>query len=165
MTKPVQTVDRVIIRFAGDSGDGMQLTGDRFTSETAVLGNDLSTLPDFPAEIRAPAGTVHGVSSFQVHISDHDITTPGDACDVLGVRWTTAPRTVYVSRKRDVGRLDEHHIAQLAGDGLSNPEISDRLYISRKTVEHHVGNILSKLGLRTRGEAAAWARRTNAGAE
>ena len=64
MTKQVEKVDRVIIRFAGDSGDGMQLTGDRFTSETAAFGNDLSTLPDFPAEIRAPAGTLPGVSAF-----------------------------------------------------------------------------------------------------
>lgn len=76
-------LDRVIIRFAGDSGDGMQLTGDRFTSASAVFGNDLATLPDFPAEIRAPAGTLAGVSSFQVHISDHEITTPGDAPNVL----------------------------------------------------------------------------------
>ncbi|MEO7427899.1 MAG: 2-oxoacid:acceptor oxidoreductase subunit alpha, partial [Acidimicrobiales bacterium] len=74
---------RVIIRFAGDSGDGMQLTGDRFTSASAVFGNDLATLPDFPAEIRAPAGTLAGVSAFQVHISDHAITTPGDAPNVL----------------------------------------------------------------------------------
>ena len=82
-TKPVEQVDRVIIRFAGDSGDGMQLTGDRFTSETAVLGNDLSTFPDFPAEIRAPAGSLPGVSGFQVHFADHDILTPGDAPNVL----------------------------------------------------------------------------------
>src|SRR3954452_17008360 len=83
MSKQVQQLDRVIIRFAGDSGDGMQLTGDRFTSETASFGNDLSTLPDFPAEIRAPAGTLPGVSAFQLHFADHDITTPGDAPDVL----------------------------------------------------------------------------------
>ncbi|NUR27598.1 MAG: 2-oxoglutarate ferredoxin oxidoreductase subunit alpha, partial [Catenulispora sp.] len=83
MTKQVEKVDRVIIRFAGDSGDGMQLTGDRFTSETAAFGNDLSTLPDFPAEIRAPAGTLPGVSAFQLHFADHDILTPGDAPDVL----------------------------------------------------------------------------------
>ena len=83
VTKRVSQLDRVIIRFAGDSGDGMQLTGDRFTSETAAFGNDLSTLPDFPAEIRAPAGTLHGVSSFQLHFADHDILTPGDAPDVL----------------------------------------------------------------------------------
>ncbi|PRX99939.1 2-oxoacid:acceptor oxidoreductase subunit alpha [Allonocardiopsis opalescens] len=83
MTKQVQQLDRVIIRFAGDSGDGMQLTGDRFTQETASFGNDLSTLPNFPAEIRAPAGTLPGVSSFQLHFADHDIMTPGDAPNVL----------------------------------------------------------------------------------
>ncbi|MBB2749125.1 UNVERIFIED_ORG: 2-oxoglutarate ferredoxin oxidoreductase subunit alpha [Microbispora rosea subsp. rosea] len=83
MTKQVQQLDRVIIRFAGDSGDGMQLTGDRFTAETAQFGNDLSTLPNFPAEIRAPAGTLPGVSSFQLHFADHDILTPGDAPNVL----------------------------------------------------------------------------------
>ncbi|MFD5052671.1 2-oxoacid:acceptor oxidoreductase subunit alpha [Streptomyces tendae] len=81
--KDVRRLDRVIIRFAGDSGDGMQLTGDRFTSETASFGNDLSTLPNFPAEIRAPAGTLPGVSSFQLHFADHDILTPGDAPNVL----------------------------------------------------------------------------------
>jgi 2-oxoglutarate ferredoxin oxidoreductase subunit alpha len=80
---PVKAVDRVVIRFAGDSGDGMQLTGDRFTAETATLGNDLATLPNFPAEIRAPAGTLPGVSSFQLHFADHDVLTPGDAPDVL----------------------------------------------------------------------------------
>ncbi|MEV7011121.1 2-oxoacid:acceptor oxidoreductase subunit alpha [Streptosporangium sp. NPDC051022] len=85
MTKQVQQLDRVIIRFAGDSGDGMQLTGDRFTSGTAEFGNDLSTLPNFPAEIRAPAGTLPGVSSFQLHFADHDILTPGDAPNVLVV--------------------------------------------------------------------------------
>src|SRR5437764_6089241 len=83
MAKKVQQLDRVVIRFAGDSGDGMQLTGDRFTSETAQLGNDISTLPNFPAEIRAPAGTLPGVSSFQVHFADYDILTPGDRPDVL----------------------------------------------------------------------------------
>ena len=83
MSKQVVSVNRVVIRFAGDSGDGMQLTGDRFTSETAGLGNDLSTLPDFPAEIRAPAGTIGGVSAFQLAFADHDITTPGDAPNVL----------------------------------------------------------------------------------
>ncbi|WP_306214195.1 2-oxoacid:acceptor oxidoreductase subunit alpha [Actinoplanes sp. RD1] len=82
-TKRVEQLDRVVIRFAGDSGDGMQLTGDRFTSETAQLGNDISTLPNFPAEIRAPAGTLPGVSSFQVHFADYDILTPGDAPNVL----------------------------------------------------------------------------------
>ncbi|WP_191565092.1 2-oxoacid:acceptor oxidoreductase subunit alpha [Janibacter melonis] len=82
-TKTVETKSQVIIRFAGDSGDGMQLTGDRFTADTALLGNDLSTLPNFPAEIRAPQGTLPGVSSFQLHFADHAVLTPGDAPDVL----------------------------------------------------------------------------------
>jgi len=82
-TKRVENLEGVIIRFAGDSGDGMQLTGDRFTSETAMLGNDLATFPDFPAEIRAPAGSLPGVSGFQVHFADHDILTAGDRPDVL----------------------------------------------------------------------------------
>ncbi|MEU9456631.1 2-oxoacid:acceptor oxidoreductase subunit alpha [Streptomyces sp. NPDC048277] len=83
MTAQTTQLDRVVVRFAGDSGDGMQLTGDRFTSATALFGNDLATLPNYPAEIRAPRGTVPGVSSFQVHFADHDILTPGDRPDVL----------------------------------------------------------------------------------
>jgi 2-oxoglutarate ferredoxin oxidoreductase subunit alpha len=83
MPKAVEEKERVVIRFAGDSGDGMQLTGDRFTNATAVLGNDLATLPDFPAEIRAPAGTVHGVSAFQIQFASEEITTPGDHPNVL----------------------------------------------------------------------------------
>src|SRR6058998_1328081 len=81
--KTVLERERVVVRFAGDSGDGMQLTGDRFTNATAVLGNDLATLPDFPAEIRAPAGTLAGVSAFQIHFASRDIVTPGDAPNVL----------------------------------------------------------------------------------
>jgi 2-oxoglutarate ferredoxin oxidoreductase subunit alpha len=96
-----ETLDRVIIRFAGDSGDGMQLTGDRFTSASALFGNDLATMPDFPAEIRAPAGTLAGVSAFQVHISDHDITTPGDAPNVLVAMNPAA-------LKNELGRLEPH---------------------------------------------------------
>jgi 2-oxoglutarate ferredoxin oxidoreductase subunit alpha len=83
VAKPVEQLHQVIVRFAGDSGDGMQLTGGQFTSETAILGNDLSTLPDFPAEIRAPAGSLPGVSGFQLHFADHDILTPGDQPNVL----------------------------------------------------------------------------------
>src|SRR5262245_21056790 len=83
MSKQVEERERVVIRFAGDSGDGMQLAGDRFTNATAVLGNDLATLPDFPAEIRAPAGTVHGVSAFQIQFASSDILTPGDHPNVL----------------------------------------------------------------------------------
>src|SRR5437773_7180703 len=83
MERQVAQLEQVTIRFAGDSGDGMQLTGGRFTSETALIGNDISTLPDFPAEIRAPAGSLPGVSGFQLHFADHDILTPGDAPNVL----------------------------------------------------------------------------------
>jgi 2-oxoglutarate ferredoxin oxidoreductase subunit alpha len=93
MAKPVEQLDQVVIRFAGDSGDGMQLTGARFTSETAMFGNDLSTLPDFPAEIRAPAGSLPGVSGFQIHFSDHDILTPGDEPNVLVAMNPAALRT------------------------------------------------------------------------
>jgi 2-oxoglutarate ferredoxin oxidoreductase subunit alpha len=82
-TKSVEAVHHVVIRFAGDSGDGMQLTGERFTNATAIFGNDLATLPDFPAEIRAPAGSLAGVSGFQIHFSDSDILTPGDQPNVL----------------------------------------------------------------------------------
>ncbi|MFZ4517255.1 MAG: 2-oxoacid:acceptor oxidoreductase subunit alpha [Microthrixaceae bacterium] len=81
--KPAEEVTDVVIRLAGDSGDGMQLTGNQFTAVSALAGNALSTLPDFPAEIRAPAGTLPGVSAFQVHIAGHEVTTPGDAADVL----------------------------------------------------------------------------------
>ena len=83
MSKAIEERERVIIRFAGDSGDGMQLTGGRFTDATAVIGNDLATLPNFPAEIRAPAGTLAGVSAFQIHFASRDILTPGDAPNVL----------------------------------------------------------------------------------
>ena len=83
MAKPVEQLSRVIVRFAGDSGDGMQLTGSQFTAESALIGNDIATLPDFPAEIRAPAGSLPGVSGFQLHFADHDILTPGDQPDVL----------------------------------------------------------------------------------
>ncbi|CAN5550573.1 2-oxoacid:acceptor oxidoreductase subunit alpha [soil metagenome] len=95
-----EVLDRLVVRFAGDSGDGMPLTGDRFTSVSASFGNDLSTLPDFPAEIRAPAGTINGVSSFQVHISDHEITTPGDEPNVLVAMNPAALMA-------DLGRLEQ----------------------------------------------------------
>jgi 2-oxoglutarate ferredoxin oxidoreductase subunit alpha len=92
-TKIIQEKERVVVRFAGDSGDGMQLTGDRFTNATALLGNDLATLPDFPAEIRAPAGTLAGVSAFQIHFASQDIVTPGDAPNVLVAMNPAALRT------------------------------------------------------------------------
>ena len=102
MTKLVKNLDEVTIRFAGDSGDGMQLTGMQFTSTTALIGNDLSTLPDYPAEIRAPAGTLYGVSGFQIHFGSTEINTPGDSCDVL-VAMNPAALKVNLRSLRDNG--------------------------------------------------------------
>jgi 2-oxoglutarate ferredoxin oxidoreductase subunit alpha len=113
-----EALHRVVLRFAGDSGDGMQLTGDRFTSVSALFGNDLSTLPEFPAEIRAPAGTVFGVSAFQVAISDHDITTPGDAPDVLVAMNPAALRSELHQLRRggtlivNVDAFEERNLAK-----------------------------------------------------
>src|ERR1700688_924977 len=78
-----EVIDKAVLRFCGDSGDGMQITGSQFTNTVALYGNDLATFPDFPAEIRAPAGSLPGVSGFQLHFADHDILTPGDRPDVL----------------------------------------------------------------------------------
>jgi 2-oxoglutarate ferredoxin oxidoreductase subunit alpha len=113
----------VIIRFAGDSGDGMQLTGDRFTASSALYGNDLATLPDFPAEIRAPAGTVAGVSAFQVHISDHDITTPGDEPNVLVAMNPAALRS-------QVGRLAQGATIILNSDAFDERSLAKAGYDS-----------------------------------
>ena len=93
MAKSIEERERVVVRFAGDSGDGMQVAGDRFTSATAVVGNDLATLPDFPAEIRAPRGTLHGVSAFQIQFASSDIMTPGDEPNVLVAMNPAALRT------------------------------------------------------------------------
>jgi 2-oxoglutarate ferredoxin oxidoreductase subunit alpha len=150
-SKPVEQLDQVVIRFAGDSGDGMQLTGGRFTSETAVLGNDLSTLPDFPAEIRAPAGSLPGVSGFQIHFSDHDILTPGDAPNVLVAMNPAALRTNlrdlpkggtlivntdafternlekagYTSNPLDDGSLDEYQVQEVPLTSLTIEALKD----------------------------------------
>ncbi|MBI5020885.1 MAG: 2-oxoacid:acceptor oxidoreductase subunit alpha [Ignavibacteriales bacterium] len=102
MVKDLKNLDEVTIRFAGDSGDGMQLTGSQFTTTTALLGNDLSTLPDYPAEIRAPAGTLFGVSGFQIHFGSKEISTPGDTCDVL-VAMNPAALKVNLRSLRDGG--------------------------------------------------------------
>ncbi len=102
MSKTLKTLEDVTIRFAGDSGDGMQLTGTQFTNTTALFGNDLSTLPDYPAEIRAPAGTLFGVSGFQIHFGSSEINTPGDACDVL-VAMNPAALKVNLGGLRDGG--------------------------------------------------------------
>jgi len=95
-----ESLESVVIRFAGDSGDGMQLTGSQFTSTTAMMGNDLATFPDFPAEIRAPAGTTYGVSGFQIHFASHDIMTPGDAPDVLVAMNPAALKTNLADLKQ-----------------------------------------------------------------
>jgi 2-oxoglutarate ferredoxin oxidoreductase subunit alpha len=128
VTKQVQQRDRVIIRFAGDSGDGMQLTGDRFTQETASFGNDLSTLPNFPAEIRAPAGTLPGVSSFQLHFADHDILTPGDAPDVLVAMNPAALKANIADLPRGadlIANTDEFTKRNLAKVGYATNPLED----------------------------------------
>ena len=102
--KGVKDLDQIVIRFAGDSGDGMQLTGDQFTRTTALMGNDIATFPDFPAEIRAPAGTLPGVSAFQLRFSSFDIHTPGDAPDVL-VAMNPAALKVHLPELRKDGIL------------------------------------------------------------
>ena len=111
--KTVEKLDRVVVRFAGDSGDGMQLTGSRFTDATAMVGNDLATLPDFPAEIRAPAGTPHGVSAFQIHFASRDILTPGDSPNVLVAMNPAALIT-------NVGSLDKGGTVIVNEDGFSD---------------------------------------------
>src|SRR5271157_2063903 len=88
-----ETIEKAVIRFAGDSGDGMQITGNQFTNTVALYGNDLATFPDYPAEIRAPAGTLPGVSGFQIQFSSSDVFTPGDAVDVLVAMNPAALRT------------------------------------------------------------------------
>src|SRR5512134_1132744 len=104
MEKTVEVLKSATIRFAGDSGDGMQLAGSRFTDTSAVFGNDLSTLPDYPAEIRAPAGTLFGVSGFQINFGSTEINTPGDICDVL-VAMNPAALKVNLRSLRDGGTI------------------------------------------------------------
>ena len=113
-TRELRDLDRVTILFSGDSGDGMQLTGSQFTSVSATFGNDLSTLPDFPAEIRAPAGSVNGVSAFQVNIADHKITTPGDEPNVL-VAMNPAALKSNLSDLREGGTLIVDEVLGLEG--------------------------------------------------
>ena len=104
MAKQLKTLEEVTIRFAGDSGDGMQLTGTQFTNTVAALGADLATFPDYPAEIRAPAGTKYGVSGFQIKFGSTDILTPGDTCDVL-VAMNPAALVTNVKILRDGGTI------------------------------------------------------------
>ena len=140
MAKQLIERDDVIIRFAGDSGDGMQLTGDRFTSATAAFGNDLSTLPDFPAEIRAPAGTLPGVSAFQLRFADHAITTPGDAADVL-VAMNPAALKANLGTLRRGGDIivdaDEFTARAIAKVGYSDNPLTDGSLASYRV--HEIG--------------------------
>jgi 2-oxoglutarate ferredoxin oxidoreductase subunit alpha len=128
MSKTVEERDRVVVRFAGDSGDGMQLTGDRFTSATAVLGNDLATLPDFPAEIRAPAGTVHGVSAFQIQFAATDVTTPGDHADVLVAMNPAA-------LKADLGKVTKGGTIVLNEDAMTQRNLEKAGYAVDPTTD------------------------------
>ena len=121
--KTLEKLDRVVVRFAGDSGDGMQLTGSRFTDATAVVGNDLATLPDFPAEIRAPAGTPHGVSAFQIHFASRDILTPGDSPNVLVAMNPAALIT-------QVGSLEKGGTVIVNQDGFTDPNLRKAGYSS-----------------------------------
>ncbi len=127
-SKPVTSLDRVVIRFAGDSGDGIQLTGDRFTADTATLGNDVSTLPNFPAEIRAPQGTLPGVSSFQLHFADHDVLTPGDAPDVLVAMNPAALKANLVGLPRGatiIADADQFTTRNLSKVGYGSDPLTD----------------------------------------
>src|ERR1700712_496614 len=110
MERKQELLQEVVIKFAGDSGDGMQLTGTQFTNNTALLGADLSTFPDFPAEIRAPQGTLPGVSGYQLHFSSNRIYTPGDICDVL-VAMNAAALKVNLKELKKGGMI----IADTAG--------------------------------------------------
>ena len=133
--KVIDTKD-VVIRFAGDSGDGMQLTGSLFADMSAIFGNELSTFPDYPAEIRAPHGTVSGVSGFQVHIGSEHITTPGDFCDLLvamnpaalkaNAKWLKRTAMVLI----DSDTFDEDGLKRA---GLKNDPIAE-LYIEDRTI-------------------------------
>ncbi|MGH7607680.1 MAG: 2-oxoacid:acceptor oxidoreductase family protein, partial [Gemmatimonadales bacterium] len=125
--------DSVVIRFAGDSGDGMQVTGTQFTLETALAGSDFSTFPDFPAEIRAPAGTTFGVSAFQIHFGGGDVMTPGDAVDVL-VAMNPAALTVDLRDLRvggtvivDTAAFNARNLSKAGYDAARNPLEDDTL--------------------------------------
>lgn len=152
--KPTESLVSVTVRFAGDSGDGMQLAGSQFTDTTALVGNDLSTLPDYPAEIRAPAGTLFGVSGFQLHFSSRDIHTPGDKADVL-VAMNPAALKVNFRDVRDNGMIiintdafDAKNL-KLAGYAI-NPTQDDSLKgyrVFEVPITKLTQNALSGLGL------------------
>ncbi len=132
MTKKVETIEEVTVRFAGDSGDGMQLTGSQFTTTTAFVGNDLATLPDYPAEIRAPAGTLYGVSGFQIHFGATEIHTPGDQCDCLVVMNPAA-------LKVNLGGLREGGTIIANSDGFTEKNLKLAKYDSNPLEDESLG--------------------------
>src|SRR5579871_5337649 len=122
MSKTIEDRERVVVRFAGDSGDGMQLAGSRFTDATAVLGNDLATLPNFPAEIRAPAGTLAGVSAFQIHFASSDILTPGGATIIVNEDAFTKrnlEKAGYAANPLEDGSLAEYRLHRIPMTSLT----------------------------------------------
>ncbi len=150
-----ETIDSAIIRFCGDSGDGMQLTGTQFTKTTGVAGNDLMTFPDFPAEIRAPQGTLGGVSGFQIHFSSHDIHTPGDRVDVL-VAMNPAALKTNIKDLKDGGILiantdsfDARNLAkvQYESDPLEDPELSQRYRVIKAPITQLVRTAIEEMDL------------------
>jgi 2-oxoglutarate ferredoxin oxidoreductase subunit alpha len=157
MQKEVRTLDDVTIRFAGDSGDGMQLTGTQFTNTVAALGADLSTLPDYPAEIRAPAGTRYGVSGFQIHFGSTDIHTPGDSCDVL-VAMNPAALVTNLRVLRDGGTIIVNEdaftdknikLARLEENPLDDSKLSG-YHVHRITISKLTANALADMNLSSR---------------
>jgi len=157
MAKAIKTLDEVTIRFAGDSGDGMQLTGTQFTNTVAALGADLSTLPDYPAEIRAPAGTKYGVSGFQIHFGSSEIHTPGDLCDVL-VAMNPAALVTNLRLLRDGGTIivneDAFNDKNLKLAGLTSNPLEDhtlaKYQVSRVGISKLTANALADMNLSTR---------------
>jgi 2-oxoglutarate ferredoxin oxidoreductase subunit alpha len=155
-TKRVEEIDRVAIRFAGDSGDGMQLTGTKFTESTALVGNDLATLPDFPAEIRAPAGTLAGVSAFQIHFASRDIRTPADHPDVL-VAMNPAALRANVDDVRRGGMLilnsdafNARNLKQAGYEADPLPELRDRFQVVEIQISTLSRKAVEAVGLRAR---------------
>jgi 2-oxoglutarate/2-oxoacid ferredoxin oxidoreductase subunit alpha len=153
--KKLESVDAVVIRFCGDSGDGMQLVGDQFTNVSALLGNDVSTLPDFPAEIRAPAGTLAGVSGFQLNFSSRDIFTPGDEVDTLVAMNPAALKTNIGDLKRggvlivNIDEFDKSNIqkANYATNPLENADIISKYQVHRVSMTRLTRDAVSGLGL------------------
>ncbi len=139
-----QKLEEVVIRFAGDSGDGMQLTGSQFSTTSALMGNDLSTLPDFPAEIRAPQGTLPGVSAFQVRIADYDIHTPGDAPDVLVAMNPAALKKELEDLKPNgviIVNLDEFNARNLAKAGYATNPLEDHSLDKYRVFQAQIGTM------------------------